>query len=113
MHVINTFEAPTLYNEAGEPIIASRGFKVVKFADYEAERERLVGMLREYQQKLEKVVAWLEMNAQNDENAAKTCRFESLNKAYRDDAANYRATAADIRKLLAKTAALAKDNHHE
>lgn len=52
MHVINTFEAPTLYNEAGEPIIASRGFKVVKFADHEAERERLVELLRDWRESI-------------------------------------------------------------
>jgi hypothetical protein len=49
---INEYEAPTLYNEAGEPLIASHGFRVVKYADHiakVAELERELKQLKEKQ----------------------------------------------------------------
>ena len=51
--------------------------------------------------KLHRIATWLEANAKRNEDAAKICRFESLNEAYRADAKNYRATAKDIRVTLA------------
>ena len=53
--------------------------------------------------KLKKIAMWLETNATHlEEYANKVCQFESLAKGERANAKNYRATAADIRKLLAK-----------
>ena len=39
---INKYEAPTLYNEAGSPLIASRGFEVVKYEEHRAAVEKLI-----------------------------------------------------------------------
>ena len=50
--------------------------------------------------KLKKFANWMDTLAENAEKSLATCRFESLNEAYRHDAKNYRATAADIRKAL-------------
>jgi len=54
--------------------------------------------------KCEKIVAWLDRNAAKEEQAAaKEHQFISLKDARLADAKNYRATAADIRAVIAKT----------
>jgi len=62
--------------------------------------------------KLEKVIAWLNRLAERSEESIKTCRFESLNEAYRADAKNYRATAKDLQAALALGQAEAKEEEH-
>lgn len=53
--------------------------------------------------KLDKIATWLEGNAKRLEDFADRCRdYVSLAESERKNAKNYRATAADIRKLLAK-----------
>lgn len=49
-----------------------------------------------------KLASWLERLAKRSEETVTSCRFESLNRAYRADARNYAATAKDIRDLLAE-----------
>lgn len=62
----------------------------------------LIAAAPEMYAKLGKIATWLEMLAARSEESLKTCRFESLNEAYRADAKNYRSTAADIRNVLRK-----------
>jgi hypothetical protein len=50
--------------------------------------------------KLWKVAAWLEGQVTQNEQAAQTCRFESLRDAYVADAKNYRAIIKDIKTVL-------------
>jgi predicted lipase len=49
-----------------------------------------------------KIKVWLTQQAEKNEQEAKTCRFESLNAAYRADAKNYRAIVKEIDAALAK-----------
>jgi len=52
--------------------------------------------------KCEKTIAWLDRLAAAAEQAAKDDRFLSLQEARLADAKNYRATANDIRAVVAK-----------
>ena len=49
---------------------------------------------------LTKFADWLEWQAAKNDEDVKTCRFESLNEAYRADAKNYRAMAKHARAAL-------------
>ena len=64
---------------------------------------RLIAVAPELLGKCEKVVAWLDRLASHAEaNAAKNDRFPSLKEAEIADAKNYRASAKDIRAVIAK-----------
>ena len=65
----------------------------VSYTDYIAHTAALV-------QALTKIADWLERQAAKNDEDVKTCRFESLNEAYRADAKNYRAMAKHARAAL-------------
>ena len=63
---------------------------------------RLIAAAPEMHAKLEKLATWIESNAGVHEKYAANCRdFPSIVESSLADAKNYRATAKDIRKLLA------------
>ncbi len=49
---------------------------------------------------IRKVIQWFENQAVRDDEKAKTCRFETLNRAYIADAKNYRKMAKDLRDSI-------------
>lgn len=53
-------------------------------------------------EKCKKIVSWLDKLADQSEESAKDRRFVSLSDAHQADAKNYRATADDIRAVIAK-----------
>lgn len=68
----------------------------------QAANARLIAAAPEMYAKLEKILEWIERLAERSEEMAKTERFPTLKDAEVADAKNHRATAADIRKVLAK-----------
>ena len=65
---------------------------VCMFADV----ERLKTSHQRLLEALSKIAGWFEAQAKRNDQAVKTCRFESLNDAYRADAKNYRAMAKEV-----------------
>lgn len=77
-----------------------------------AERDRLREALKGSKEKFEKLASWLEGLAADSEKQAETsARFESLAAACKADANNYRATAKNIRKEIARIYAALKDTN--
>ncbi len=54
------------------------------------------------EEKLRKIIKWLEAQAKRDEDAASIGRFDTVNEARKADAKNYRAMAADLKTALPK-----------
>ncbi len=54
------------------------------------------------EEKLRKIIKWLEAQAKRDEDAAGIGRFDTVNEARLADAKNYRAMAADLKTALPK-----------
>jgi hypothetical protein len=68
-----------------------------------AEAVRFIAAAPKMYAKLEKIAGWLEANAKiHEDYAVKVSKFQSIKDASLRDAKNYRAMAADIRKLLSE-----------
>jgi hypothetical protein len=78
----------------------------VTYDDHKAAIDALAAQAVALAEGLEKVKNWLLRLIAHDEQQIKTCRFESLNEAFRADIKNYRATVADIDKRLKQAQAL-------
>jgi vacuolar-type H+-ATPase subunit E/Vma4 len=63
---------------------------------------RLIAAAPDLLEKCEKIVRWLDKLAARSEESTKDRRFVSPSEAHQADAKNYRATADDIRAVIAK-----------
>ena len=88
--------------ENTKKIIASTGFVGASDEVESLANATLIAAAPDMYEKLLKLKKWLQMLLADAKEHLKTCRFESLNKAYRSDIKNFEATIADIDKALNK-----------